>query len=240
MNPFEVIINGKHYSYPAGTTQDIPDEVAAVIEVHEQNHEDSQAVSSRPAVQPVTHWVEHNEVTSEFNGEDGEIILDGFPAFDVGDTVTLKVDGIEYSLVAFDYEGCPTIGDPWSAIEDGTGEYGWMIYHHAERLSFNFCAFENHSVSYVADVVHKIDKKFLSNSHILYAGGSGPNLYHDSNCTDGVTKEQLMSMVGDIVWVWDMYKGEFMLCVSISDYGSSAKAVLYDNRMCYTIEYNPL
>lgn len=34
MNPFELIINGKKYSYPAGTQQDVPDEVAALIEAN--------------------------------------------------------------------------------------------------------------------------------------------------------------------------------------------------------------
>lgn len=43
MNPFEVIVNGKHYSYPAGTTQEVPDDVAAVIEAHEQAHEEQPA-----------------------------------------------------------------------------------------------------------------------------------------------------------------------------------------------------
>ena len=43
MNPFEVIVNGKHYSYPAGTTQEVPDDVAAVIEAHEQVHEEQTA-----------------------------------------------------------------------------------------------------------------------------------------------------------------------------------------------------
>ena len=43
MNPFEVFINGKHYSYPAGTTQEVPDDVAAVIEAHEQVHEEQTA-----------------------------------------------------------------------------------------------------------------------------------------------------------------------------------------------------
>ena len=39
MNPFEVMIDGKYYSYPAGTTQVVPDDVAAVIESHKQVHE---------------------------------------------------------------------------------------------------------------------------------------------------------------------------------------------------------
>ncbi len=37
-NPFVVIINGKKYTYPAGETVSVPDEVAEVIERHEEAH----------------------------------------------------------------------------------------------------------------------------------------------------------------------------------------------------------
>lgn len=38
MNPFYVEVNGHKYSYPAGTTQEVPEDVAAVIEAHEGVH----------------------------------------------------------------------------------------------------------------------------------------------------------------------------------------------------------
>lgn len=38
-NPFEVSINGKKYLYPAGTVQEVPDEVALIIEQHHKGHE---------------------------------------------------------------------------------------------------------------------------------------------------------------------------------------------------------
>lgn len=37
-NPFVVIINGRKYTYPAGETMEVPDEVAEVIERHEEAH----------------------------------------------------------------------------------------------------------------------------------------------------------------------------------------------------------
>lgn len=43
MNPFEVIVNNNRYSYPAGTEQTVPKEVAEVIEVHMKNHEERTA-----------------------------------------------------------------------------------------------------------------------------------------------------------------------------------------------------
>ena len=39
MNPFRVIINGVEYSYPSGTEQNVPNDVAAVIENHQRMHE---------------------------------------------------------------------------------------------------------------------------------------------------------------------------------------------------------
>ena len=49
MNPFEIIVNGKHYFYTAGTTQVVPDEVAAVIEHHEQMHKKQTAPAPAPS-----------------------------------------------------------------------------------------------------------------------------------------------------------------------------------------------
>ena len=38
-NPFEVCVNGKKYTYPAGDTVVVPDEVAVIIEAHNKKHE---------------------------------------------------------------------------------------------------------------------------------------------------------------------------------------------------------
>lgn len=37
-NPFVVIVNGIKYTYPAGETVEVPDDVAEVIEQHEETH----------------------------------------------------------------------------------------------------------------------------------------------------------------------------------------------------------
>lgn len=37
-NPFVVIVNGIKYTYPAGATVSVPDDVAAVIEQHDEAH----------------------------------------------------------------------------------------------------------------------------------------------------------------------------------------------------------
>ncbi len=39
-HPFVVAVNGRKYSYPAGTEQEVPDAVAAIIERHNESHND--------------------------------------------------------------------------------------------------------------------------------------------------------------------------------------------------------
>lgn len=88
--------------------------------------------------------------------------LKGFPVFSVGDTVTVNVDGVEYSLVAYDDEGCVTIGDTFSSFENGEGQLGWKIYFIPGHNERNFYATESHTVSYLGIVVHKVDDKFVN------------------------------------------------------------------------------
>ena len=88
--------------------------------------------------------------------------LEGFPTFVAGDTVTVNVDGVEHSLVAYydEDEGVVTIGDIYSSIEDGKGQLGWQIY--ASDSEAYFYAKEAHTISYLGVFIYKIDDKFLN------------------------------------------------------------------------------
>ena len=44
-SPFVVYVNGEKYSYPAGTEQEVPDEVAILIEQHEAYHEEKDRIA---------------------------------------------------------------------------------------------------------------------------------------------------------------------------------------------------
>lgn len=103
-------------------------------------------------------YSENTEITVE-NVID--VKLNGFPYFKIGDTVTVNVDGVEYSLVAFDDDGA-TIGDSFDDVKNGTGQYGWQIYYDG-----SFYATEFHTVSYYCETVHKIDKKYIPNYNSL-------------------------------------------------------------------------
>lgn len=88
--------------------------------------------------------------------------LEGFPTFVAGDTVTVNVDGVEHSLVAYydENEGVFTIGDIYSSIESGEGQLGWQIY--AGDTKAYFYAKEAHTISYLGVFIYKIDDKFLN------------------------------------------------------------------------------
>ena len=86
--------------------------------------------------------------------------LERFPVFSVGDTVTVNVDGVEHSLVAYDDNGVVTIGDTSSSLGNGEGQLGWQIYVDGEVVRFYALAL--HTVSYLGtDYYHKIDEKYL-------------------------------------------------------------------------------
>ena len=89
-----------------------------------------------------------------------QAILERFPVFAVGDTVTVSVDGVEYSLVAYDDEGVTAIGDTYSSINNGEGQLGWQIGVNPEGQVW-FDSEEAHTVSYLAHVDYAIDAKYL-------------------------------------------------------------------------------
>ena len=94
----------------------------------------------------------------------GRVLLKRFPVFTIGDTVTVNVDSVEHSLVAYNDEGFPTIGDTLTNIQNGEGQLGWQIYVDDSKTVY-FYATEVHTVSYLGiDYYHKIDPKYLPES----------------------------------------------------------------------------
>ncbi len=87
--------------------------------------------------------------------------LSEFPIFSVGDTVTVNVDGVEHSLVAYDDDGMAAIGDPYGSIENGEGQLGWQFY--VSEGIVNFYAKEAHTISFYSgdSVYHTINPTYL-------------------------------------------------------------------------------
>ena len=100
------------------------------------------------------------------------ILLEGFPGFVTGDTVTVNVDGVEHSLVAYydESEGVFTVGDIFSSIENGEGQLGWQIYSPDGKLA-EFYATEAHTISYLGVFIHKIDDKFVNLDGLVWTFG---------------------------------------------------------------------
>ena len=92
--------------------------------------------------------------------DDNNYNLDYLPAFAIGDSVTINVDGIEHSLIAFDDEGIFSVGDTDMELECGTGDYGWVIYINDENVP-TFLANAPHTVKYSVPTVKPIDTKYL-------------------------------------------------------------------------------
>lgn len=105
-------------------------------------------------------YVSTEEKTVEHDPDMGESILDGFPAFKVGDTVNVKVDGVEYSLVANEFYGTPYIGDTPEELGSGNYKYGWFVVYLDGNVLFGGME-ENRTVSWKAEILHPIDHKFL-------------------------------------------------------------------------------
>ena len=209
----------------ASHTISISERVAPVVKIDKKylaqpdwNQNDKTAadyVKNRP------FYSETGTVTVE-NAIDG-MPLERFPVFSVGDTVTVNVDGVEHSLVAYDDEGLVIIGDPSSSIGNGEGQLGWQIYVNiGEEVCFG--AMAPHTVSYFGtDYYHKIDEKYLPDTLLSFkpAGKSYLTFSSPSSFTLAVNDRAkhwngiLEYFASDKTWtVWD---------------GTSTLSAVYDN-----------
>ncbi len=111
--------------------------------------------------------------------------LDGVPAFAIGDTVTIIVDGVEHTLVAFSDYGYPAIGDTYEEVSAGSGEFGWEIWVR-DGVSI-FFARDVHAISYPGVFITPLAEEFLP------AVAKGPliiTLDNDGNYTANKTFDE--------------------------------------------------
>lgn len=67
-NPFVVIVNGIKYTYPAGATVSVPDDVAAVIEQHDEAHNNPAPAPVVPPFTPATSAGDASDEVVDFTG----------------------------------------------------------------------------------------------------------------------------------------------------------------------------
>lgn len=114
---------------------------------------------------------------------DGPCIeLDGFPNLEVGDTISLIIDNIEYTLTAFDDYGYPAIGDSWDDFDNGSGNYGWNITQ-GNSGSWFFESKKPTSITYKANLITQIDEQYLPSvyKHIKFNFGEKKLTSHTYN-----------------------------------------------------------
>ena len=108
-----------------------------------------------------TEVIENSVVTNSVDSMNGTFIRE-LPMFEIGDTVKLKVDGVDISLVAYDDDGYVTIGDAYADLEAGTGQLGWQICIDDLNKIATFYSHTSHTVSWVvSETVIKIDPMYL-------------------------------------------------------------------------------
>ncbi len=178
MNPFVVHVNNRKYVYPAGTMQEVPDEVATIIE----NHENA-------TVEPIEEgggivhpdWNQNNPSAPDYvknrpfwTGDPVESVLfDGtFGSFEAelpieialtaGQEYTVTLDGVEYVLTARELDGVTCVGSEslfWGNEYVGT-EPPFVL---AGSWITTVNEGEQHTLKIIGDVVtiHKLDAKYL-------------------------------------------------------------------------------
>ena len=112
--------------------------------------------------------------------------LPDFHVFSAGDTVNIKVDGKEYSLVASSKMGTVFVGDSPSDVYSGTLAYGWSVFVVDNAVCFY--GNQSHSYSYTCVKTVKIDSKYIQyDDDVVKYGSAGTVEFFDwDGNTDGL------------------------------------------------------
>ena len=186
-------INNKTYIYPAGTTQDVPEEVFNLIynlQLSEEQHVGYSAQASdmnqndptaTDYIKNRTHWVETGhvtfaqDVTAEIGDQpvyglcDGELV--------VGQTYEVIWDGNSYSCVAYAVEtigNAPAIGNGSIAGASGGNGEPFFCYFFNGKLGWGAVTGGVHTFTFSGEgeFVHKLDPKYLSDIVLTAPNGT--------------------------------------------------------------------
>lgn len=190
MRPWECNVNGVKYVYPAGTEQNVPAEVAAIIDAYWEKQE----------VDYPETGISFNDLRDRPFGESTEVLFDQrvefadlggmmaymveFPEFMEADkTYTVTYNGVAYRCQPFDLEDsgfANALGNMAVAGGDDTGEPFLLIINDdegdgvADLLITSLNSDTSATVKIEKPVVHTIDPKFLPGG-----GGGKVVLYTD-------------------------------------------------------------
>jgi hypothetical protein len=162
---YEILVNGKKYSYPAGETVLVPEDVAEVIENDLALEPKTDPNARRGDRLAYSEFVEKTVVAEEVGVG---VVLEGFPAFKEGDAVALKVNGVELLVVArYEEEaGGAMLGGKLEELMAGKGEYLWAIAKQGSE--YVFLSLETPTtLTYKAEKIHPIEEKYLPSGIIM-------------------------------------------------------------------------
>jgi hypothetical protein len=215
MDPFVVEVNGWKYEYPAGTEQEVPEEVAAVIENIEGNTPKPDPRAGEPSFESLRDkpFGEDTKVifdqTIDFTQlSNGQYMTDGFWPIKAGDTVAVTLDGVKHECTAFnhsdEYGSMVIFGNSIIFGGDDTGEpfVGGVVPGQGSIL-IDLDEPTVRSVKIEKTEIHKLDPKFLPSGMgggmtVLYNNWQyGPYAYKTPNYQeeDKLSKDELMECV---------------------------------------------
>lgn len=178
MRPWECNVNGVKYVYPAGTEQEVPAEVAAIIDAYWEKQE----------VDYPETGISFNDLRDRPFGESPEVLFDQRVEFEnsrsthegvlpiaTGDTVTLTYNGEQYKCRAvdasqFNGEGGVVVGNFPPIVGEDTGEpFAVMCYPADGVFEFmNNTELTEADIKIEKSVIHTIDPKFLPESGAIF------------------------------------------------------------------------
>ena len=196
MQPWKANINGKEYEYQSGTTAEVPDEVAALIDFIDESAPKRDPKAAQRAIEDeVEQIVKDNfaggvgyEETTEtvmlpetsfevVTGVFYTIISNSFPyTFEVGQDYTVTLDGETKTYTAIAGEG--GAGSLLNtSLNDFAAGNGWLIGVDSGACGFittDTSLVGAHTISISGSVheVHKIDRKFIPDMPLYENSGA--------------------------------------------------------------------
>ena len=229
MSPFEVMVNGKKHTFPAGQTVEVPDEVALVIERHWSKHERQPSGTQKPFagggsadwnasegeaghVKNRTHYAETATLLDNATVVGGLVKIDTIGTFNEGQTYRVVFDGVPYDCIGVNWDGTVYLGN--GAFDDynfGNNEPFLIVSnsHFAEIMASDK---DPHTISIVGEVVHKIDPKYISGifPRVLYATEN--RMYADEELTIELSNIEML-------WNSDIFVGrQVFVCDTDNDW----------------------
>lgn len=215
MQPWKANINGKEYEYESGTTAEVPDEVAALIDFIDESAPKRDPKAAQRAIEDeVTQIVKDNfaggvgyeetietimvpETSFEVAGDDGPVILlELFPyTFEVGQDYTVTLDGEAKTYTAIANAGTGVLTN--TSLADFAAGNGWLIGVVSGACGFltmgsSLVGAHTISISGSVNTVHRIDSKFMKEDMPLYESNGALSAASGGEALDAALLAELL------------------------------------------------